>query len=224
MRQARGFTLVELLVALFIMAMMAAMAWQGVDSMTRTRDAGQQRMEQTLRLDTVMTQWEQDFAALHDVGGDLSFGFDGAAVRLTRRADDGGVRLVVWQLRNGELQRWAGPAVTRVGELQEQWMRSLQFVGTEPGQLRALQGVASLQLYCYRNNAWSNCQSTGDVSVTPGAGGRPPAEAAPGTPGGPQQLLPSGVRLTLGFAGPVLQGTLTRDVMLPPQQQPVQPR
>jgi general secretion pathway protein J len=211
----RGFTLVEVLVALFVMAVMAAMAWQGVDAIARTRDAGQQRMEDTLRLDTVVTQWEQDFNALHDVGGDLSFRFDGAAVRLTRRAEEGGVRLVVWQLRNGELLRWAGPGVTRVGELQEQWMRSQQFLGNEPGQLRMLRGVTAMQLYCYRNNAWSNCQSTGDVA-------RPQPPAAPGTAPQPRQgeILPSGVRLVLGFSGTPLQGALTRDDMLPPQPLP----
>lgn len=212
MRRPRGFTLVELLVALFVMALMAALAWQGVDGMARTRDAGQQRMEQTLRLETVITQWEQDFAALHDVGGELSFSFDGAAVRLTRRSEDGaGVRLVVWQLREGRLLRWAGPVVTRMGELQEQWMRSLQFQGNEPGQLRTLEGIVSLQLYCFRNNAWSNCQSTGDV-VPSGAAPVAGAGQAP-----PQIGLPSGLRLTLGFGGPVLQGTLTRDVRLPEQ-------
>ena len=213
MRNERGFTLVELLVALFVMAVMAAMAWQGVDGMARTREAGQQRMEQTLRLDTVMTQWEQDVAAVHDIGGsEMSFRFDGSALRLVRRTEDGaGLRLVVWQLRDGRLLRWAGPTVTRLRDLQEQWMRSLQFLGTEPGQLRALEGVASLQMYCYWN-AWSNCQSTGDV-----------AQTGPDGAARNQQALPAGVRMTIAFTGPVLTGTLTRDLMLPPQP-PAAPR
>lgn len=212
--KTRGFTLVELLVALFIMAVMAGLAWRGIDGMARARDAGQQRMDEALRLDTVMTQWEQDWAALQDVGGDLSFGFDGAAVRMTRRADEGGVRLVVWQLRNGELLRWAGRPVTRFSELQEQWMRSLQFLGNEPGQLHALKGVAAFRLFCFRENAWSNCQSTGDVATV-----APPASGPGGTPVN-KQLLPSGIRLTLQFTGDPLAGSLTRDVVLPPQQLP----
>jgi general secretion pathway protein J len=212
----RGFTLVEVLVALFIMAIMAGLAWRGIDGMARARDAGQLRMEQALRLDTVMTQWEQDWAALHDVGSDLSFGYDGAAVRLTRRADEGGVRLVVWQLRNGELLRWAGRPVTRLSDLQEQWMRSLQFLGNEPGQLHALKGVSALRLFCFRDNAWSNCQSTGDVAAV-----APPA-SGPGAAAVQRQLLPKGIRLTLQFTGDPLAGTLTRDLELPPQQVPTQ--
>ena len=39
-RRARGFTLVEVLVALAIMALLATMAWQGVDAMARTRESG----------------------------------------------------------------------------------------------------------------------------------------------------------------------------------------
>ena len=34
---ARGFTLVEVLVALLVMAVMAGMAWQGVDGIVRSR-------------------------------------------------------------------------------------------------------------------------------------------------------------------------------------------
>ena len=218
--KSRGFTLVELLVALFVMAVMAAMAWQGVDAMARTRTAGQARMEQALRLDTVMTQWEQDFAALHDVDGEVSFGFDGAVMHLTRRAHDAnGVRLVIWKLRNGELQRWVGPAVTQMAALQEQWMRSLQFVGTEPGHMTVLKGVASIQLHCYRNNAWSNCQSSADVDTGKGPPGQPPSTpGGPPQPPAPRKLLPTGVRLVLSFTGDPLQGSLTRDVMLPAQQ------
>jgi general secretion pathway protein J len=52
-----GFTLVEVLVALMVMALMATMAWQGVDGIVRTRDGSQRQLEQTLRLQTVIAQW-----------------------------------------------------------------------------------------------------------------------------------------------------------------------
>jgi general secretion pathway protein J len=205
-RLARGFTLVEVLVALFVMALLAAMAWRGVDGIARTRTLGQDQMEQTLRLDTVMTQWEQDLAALHDSAAVPALAFDGASLRLTRRAE-GGVQLVAWSLHEGEWLRWAGAPVTRSSELQDQWMRSQQLLGNEPQQLHALKGIAGWQLHCFRNNAWSNCQSTGDVAEPPAAAGSAPA----------RQLLPTGVRLVLNFTGTPLQGSLTRDVALTPQ-------
>ncbi|MEW6703515.1 MAG: prepilin-type N-terminal cleavage/methylation domain-containing protein [Pseudomonadota bacterium] len=205
MRQS-GFTLVEVLVALFVMALLAAMAWRGVDGIARARASGQERMELTLRLDTVMTQWEQDLAALHDTVAVPPLVFNGAALRLTRRTDEG-VQLVVWSLREGEWLRWAGPGVTRAAELQDQWLRSQQLLGTEPQQLHALKGLESWQLYCFRGSTWSNCQSTGDVA-------EPPAEGASAPP---RQQLPTGVRLVLNFSGSPLQGSLTRDVVLAPQ-------
>ena len=44
------------------------MAWQGVDGIVRARDANQVRLEQTLRLNTVIAQWEQDLASIQDTG------------------------------------------------------------------------------------------------------------------------------------------------------------
>ena len=58
--RARGFTLVELLVALFAMALLSAMAWQGLESVLKAREASRGAVEQAGRLATVLTQWEQD--------------------------------------------------------------------------------------------------------------------------------------------------------------------
>jgi len=199
----RGFTLVEVLVALMVMAVLAAMAWQGIDGIARSRDSAQSRMEQTLRLTSVLAQWEHDLQAVHDTYGAVpALTFDGATLRLVRRTE-GGVQLVAWSLRGNDWLRWASPPVTRAAELQEQWMRSQQLLGNEPGQLRTLTGVGSWQLYCYRGNAWSNCQSSADV-----------APAGPGASAPPRDVLPSGVRLVLALP----EGALTRAVALGPQE------
>jgi len=210
-RRALGFTLVEVLVALFVMAVLAAMAWQGIDGITRARAAGSARMEQSLRLGTVLTQWEQDLAALHDTDAVPPLAFDGATLRLVRRADDG-VQVVAWALRGGHWTRWASPVVSRVAALQEHWLRSQQLLGTEPGQLDALQGIESWQVYFYRGNGWSNAQSRGDVK--PAA---PSPSPSPSNAPAQRQLLPGGVRIVLAFAGETLHGNLTRDVLLAPQ-------
>jgi general secretion pathway protein J len=220
----RGFTLVEVLVALFIMSLMAALAWQGVDGMVRAREASQQRLEGLLRLQTVLAQWEQDLGQVQETLAVPALAFDGATLRLTRRQPDG-MQLVAWSLRGGAWLRWAGPTVTTQRELQDDWLRSQQFLGNEPGQLRTLGGISQWQLFCFRGNAWSNCQSDADI-VTVGAGGTAPG-AAPGAPGAPpaaastRQLLPTGVRLVIGFAdGSGMTGSVVRDVMLGPQVAP----
>lgn len=204
----RGFTLVELLVALLIMAVVAAMAWQGVDSIVRARDISEARLEQTLRLQSVMAQWEADLAQLQDSEVVPALQFDGANLRLTRRSP-AGLQLVVWSLRGGAWTRWASPPATRNSQLREHWLRSQQLVGNEPGQLRALTGIGEWQLYFWRGNSWSNAQSTGNVAPRVGIAGLPMRN--------PQQLLPEGVRLVLSFAeGSGYSGALTRDLRVAP--------
>ena len=192
---SRGFTLVEVLVAMIVMAIMAVMAWQGVDGIVRSRNASQARLEQTLRLNTVIAQWDQDLASIQD-GGVMRpdpLKCDGATVRMTRRTPDG-LQIVAWSYRpedGGSWVRWAGPPVTTFAELQDSWLRSQQLQGGEVGSQKTLTGLTGWQVYFYRNNAWSNCGSTGD------AGG------------------PRGVRVVLSFApGSGLNGDLTRDTLL----------
>ena len=221
-RPAPGFTLVEVLVAMVIMAILAGMAWQGVDGIVRSRDASQGRLEKTLRLNTLLAQWEQDLAAVQQTSAVPALTFDGASLRLTRRAERG-LQVVVWSRQPGadgtpasaSWMRWAGPAVTTSTELQDYWLRSQQFQGNEAGQLKGLTGLSQWQVYCFRGNAWSNCQSSGDVKqdIAP-----PPAPPASGVPPTVREALPTGVRLVLEFApGSGNNGSLTRDVALGPQ-------
>jgi general secretion pathway protein J len=205
MMKTRGFTLIEVLVALLIMAVLATLAWRGIDSLARSREIAQDRVERTLRLNTVLAQWEQDLLALHDKVPVPTLQFDGANARLVRDAE-GGVQMVVWSLRDDVWTRWAGPVVTRTGDLQENWLRSQQLLGSEPGHVRALAGVSDWQMYFFQGNAWANAQSSGDVA--------PPFEPAASAPAAPPRVqLPSGVRIVLTLP----EGPLTRDVRLAPQ-------
>jgi general secretion pathway protein J len=206
---AAGFTLVELLVALLILAVIAGMAWQGVDAMLRSRDVAAAQLDRQLRLQTTIAQWEADLEALQDSGVVPALQFDGASLRMTRRTDTG-LQLVVWALRGGSWMRWSAVPATRALALQEAWLQSQQLLGNEVGQLRTLQGVEGWQLYFWRGNSWSNAQSSGD-------------QAEPGqAPGASQrQELPAAVRVVLSFAPDSgFAGTLTRDVLLAPQATP----
>ena len=205
-----GFTLVEVLVAMVVMAIMSLMAWQGVDGIARARESNQTRLEQTLRLETVIAQWEQDLASLQESSAAPALTCDGQSVRLTRRTE-GGMQVVAWSLRpdasNSMWQRWAGPAVPTTKALQQSWLQTQQFQGNETGQLRALGGIDQWQVYFFQRNAWANCQSTGDVAAP--AASSPVAALVP--------TLPSGIRLVLAFApGSGLNGSLVRDVLIAP--------
>ena len=229
-RGKAGFTLVEVLVALLVMAILAGLSWQALDSVIRARDDSQARVDRTVRLATVLTQWEQDLQALHDTGVVPTLSFDGQTLRLTRRSE-GGVQLVAWAVRNQQWQRWAGPTLVSTGELQEAWLRSQQLLGTEPGTVLLAADASQWQIYFARGGQWSNAQSTGDLVAAPLAAlpPAPPAESAstppptppttppptPPTVMAPAQLreaLPEAVRLQVTLGGQVL----TRDIALGP--------
>lgn len=213
-RSPKGFTLVEVLVALFIMAVIAAMGWQGISTMARSREVAAAASERTLRLSALIGQWEQDLQAIYDGPLVPGVAFDGATLRLVRRVqapDGGGVQVVAWTLRGDVWRRWTGPVLQRSDALQQSWLASFQLQGPEPGQLRLLDGLAGWQVFFWRGQGWSNAQSTGDltVSATP-----PPPAAAGVAVAAPRVRLPGAVRLQLQLP----EGTLTRDVALAPTQ------
>jgi len=216
----RGFTLVEVLVALFIMAVLAMMAWRGIDALVRSRDGAQGNAQQILLLSTTVNQWEQDLAQLQRTPGVPALKFDGAALRLTRRAKDGMV-LVVWTMQGDTLYRWASPATSRVAELQEWWMRSQQWSGIREGALPMLSQLSEWQVYYYRqgDNTWSNAQSSAGRSNAAPVAGAPSTPGVSGDGSTPPDTtsdeedadqLPQGVRLVLRLPA----GALTRDVLL----------
>jgi general secretion pathway protein J len=235
---ASGFTLVEVLVALFIMAILAGMAWQGIDALVRTRDGALRATDQALQVSTVIAQWEQDLSQLQQGPGVQPVRYDGVALRLSRRTPDG-LQWVVWTLQGQTLYRWASPPVTRLQEF-EQWVqRGQQWAALRETALPMLTDVSQWQVYYFRpgDNTWSNAQSsgaTGSVVIPTAPPKAPPPTSKPpktsegsGTvdsaddttpppdaPSASADLAPSGVRLVLSLPA----GTLTRDLMLPGSQ------
>lgn len=203
LRRSTGFTLIEVMVSLFILAVLAGAAWKGVDAISTARQVADDNLQGTLRLQSVMTQLDADMAQVYDTQVVKGFQFDGANLRFTRRAS-GGVQVVVWSLRERKLLRWTSPETTRVGELQDHWRRASQLQGREPGTLVALTGVDQWQVYCFRSGSLSNCQSSGNVA----AGGITVT----------REQLPQAIRsqLTLGD-GSSSAGLLSRDIILSPQ-------
>lgn len=229
----RGFTLIEVLVALLILSVLAATAWKGMDAISTARQVADDSLKQTLRVQSVMTQLDADLSQVIDTQIVAGMRFDGANLRLTRRTSTG-VQVVVWTVRERRLLRWASPETSRVGDLQAYWRTSNQLQGREAGTLVALHGVDQWQVYCFRNASLTNCQSTGNVvSSRSAASAASSAGAASGASGSgdgsgselgavaalaSREQLPQAVRsqLTLG-EGSGMAGTVTRDMMLSPQ-------
>jgi general secretion pathway protein J len=207
-RPASGFTLVEVLVALFIMALLAAMSWRGLDAVLNARDRTRDAVDRTMRLNTVVAQWERDLATVEgNVGVDDAFRCDGSKTARFVRRDGDAVRIVVWALHGTTLQRWQSAPATRVGELQESWLRSQQLQGSEPDQLKLLEGVTGWRMTVYRQGNETNCQSSGDVDNQP-----PSPDPPASSPSPVRERAPDGVRMTLDVNGK----SLTRLVAIPP--------
>jgi general secretion pathway protein J len=212
----RGFTLVEVLVALAIMAILAAMAFRGIDALAHARDGAQGATDRTLKLNSGMSQFEYDISQMIDTQVVYPIDFHGNTLRLTRRSP-AGVVLVVWTLQDGRWQRWASPPIVRIVDLQDTWMRTQQWTGISDGAVAVLEDVSDFQVYCYRNG-WSNCQSSGNLVNGDDEGnvpGPPPsAPSAPSAPANnkPQTAAPTGIQVVLKMA----DGQLIRERELPP--------
>jgi general secretion pathway protein J len=218
MRGARGFTLVELLVSLFVLALLATLSWRGLDGMMRARERTEARADDVLALQTGLSQWNADLDAIVEFAPLSALDWNGRVLRLTRRsslAPAEGVRVVGWTRRDGRWLRWqSAPVVTR-GDLEAAWQQA-DFWSQNPSDAARRQEVAigpleEWQIFFFRNDSWTNPLSSD---------GAPPADpAVPGrfaSGGVPASKLPEGVRLVLQLPpGRAISGRLQRDWVRP---------
>jgi general secretion pathway protein J len=61
-RQHAGFTLIEVMIAIALMAVLSVMAWRGLDSVTRANSRLEERTESIARLMRALDQLERDVA------------------------------------------------------------------------------------------------------------------------------------------------------------------
>jgi general secretion pathway protein J len=238
MRRARGFTLVELLVSLFVLALMAGLSWRGLDGMMRARQQVEARADEVLALQTGLAQWGADLDAIASFAPTPAIEWNGRVLRLTRQsslAPADGVRVVGWTRRDGQWRRWQSGAVYTRGDLDAAWAQA-DLWSQNPGDALRQQEVAitpllDWQIFFFRENAWTNPQSSGAVTATTTTTttASAPATAASGaaaTPVTPTTTsttstadtspLPDGVRLVLLLPpGRAISGQLQRDWMRP---------
>lgn len=122
--RACGFTLIEVLVAMAVMAILALMSWRGIEAMLAVQAASEKRSRETAVLQTGLSQWMSDLNHVQITGLTAQMFYDGKVFLIVREDlsdEQRRLRAVAWATRTGSdgqtwLMRWQSqPFSTRGG-------------------------------------------------------------------------------------------------------------
>ena len=196
-RNAAGFTLLELLVAITVLAIVSMIAWRGLDALLKTRERLEPPLDDTRALLSALGQLERDVSQLAPpsiltlptpslaiAGGD-----GGNTLSLTRLAARDaalptGLQRIQYRVADGVLLREAAPVQQTVTT------EATEAISTA----RLLGGVRSLQIRVWANDNWAP-PGTPSATRPPGS---VPGTPVPGTPvPGTTTAIPPGIEVTI---------------------------
>ncbi|WP_175823405.1 prepilin-type N-terminal cleavage/methylation domain-containing protein [Burkholderia sp. BCC0419] len=189
---ARGFTLIELMIAIAILAVVAILAWRGLDQIMRGRDKVASAMEDERVFAQMFDQMRIDarLAATDDEAGQPAISVAGNTLQIVRVLDVPGVaprlQVVRYRIAGGRVVRYASPPIDDTNRLRT----LLKDSGVEGWSWVALMGgvgAIDAKLYVPRVGWTTNLQTAdealaqnNDALKVPQIGNAPPARAVTG--------------------------------------------
>ena len=166
----RGFTLIEVLVALVILAVMAVMGWRAIDGLMRTQQGSSAHHRQAEQAQMAVLQWQLDLDAVAPQAHEPALAFDGNSLTLVRRdaVDRTQLRVIAWRVREGQWSRWQSPPLRDTGDIERAWQQAQtwgQGQWNSPARLDVL-AATNWAIYYYRDNAWTNPLSASSQAAT----------------------------------------------------------
>ena len=162
----RGFTLVELLVAISILAIVAVLGWRGLDSIVRARSSLTTQMEVTRGMQLAFAQLQSDCE--HITRPDVLNGrpyllIGNDRITMVREVftenQPSRLQVVAYRIVNGTLMRRESNVTRDLAELDALWQASTSDTDTS-GAVALQGGVAGMQVLVWQNEGWRQAVTT----------------------------------------------------------------